>query len=106
MCCLRAVSRSVLKRPPDRPRSVIWIFRCAVDDLDECAQLAGDGLIHLLGSVLIDQRGTRAVLTHPCHEVLGADVNLRGERIACVLEIVEVQTRPSDCGDCLLPPGE
>lgn len=73
---------------------------------NERAQLLRDCLIHVAGRVLIDQRGPGAVLTHPRHEVLGADVGLRGERVSRVLEIVEVQARAADRSDRVRPPGE
>ena len=78
----------------------------AADALDQSAQLVGDGLVYLPGGVLVDQRRAETVLAHPRHEIFGADVSLRGERVPRMPEVMEMQTEPTDASDRVFPPGE
>jgi hypothetical protein len=64
--------------------------------LDSRAQGVGDCLIGLAAGVLVDQRGTRAVVPHPGHEIAETGPGLRRQRVPGVPEVVEVQTAHTD----------
>ena len=61
-------------------------------------QRLGDGAVSLRCGVLVDQGGLRRVVPHPSHQVPGAR-SVRGEGVAGVPQVVEVQIRLSDAGN-------
>jgi hypothetical protein len=65
--------------------------------LDVCAQIGGDLAVALLG-VLVDYRGTGGGMTHPMHQVSQIRAHCRGEVVARMPEIMEMEARqPNGC---------
>lgn len=50
-----------------------------------------DGLVPLLGGVLVDERGPGTGMSHPLHQLARAGTLARRHRVAGVAEIVEMQ---------------
>lgn len=63
---------------------------------DQGFHRVGDLAVGPLRGVLVDQRGTHAVVAHPGHQVTQRGTAQRSERVAGVPQIVEVQTRRTD----------
>jgi hypothetical protein len=64
--------------------------------LDVRVDRARDGLVRPACLVLVDQRGTLAVVAHPCHEISQPRSAGRGEVVAGVPQIMEVQPLHTD----------
>lgn len=80
------------------------LARLAPGSLDRLVDRVGNALVGLPVGVLIDQRGTRAVVPHPRHDVAQARPRCPGrERVAGMPQVVKVQSRNTHDGDRLGP---
>ena len=87
--------------------STVFIVRSGTCVLvDKAAEPLGDLSVRLTRGVLVDQCGSHVVVAHPSHQVLGCRTRPRGQVVAGMPQVVEVQTRNAKLSDRLDPARE
>jgi hypothetical protein len=84
-------------------RSVVGVVAVSPE---EHIEALGDGLVRRVGGVLVDERGPLVVVAHPLHEVSRGGAGRRGEHVARMPQVVEVQSGHAQDGDQVNPSGD
>jgi hypothetical protein len=70
---------------------------------DEGVEAISDGAVALVAGVEVDQDGAGGVVSHAVHELTQGGSGFRGERVAGVPSVVQVQVRNGSLAACLVP---